>query len=54
MQKREILFLEPKCTHNIWGGTRLREEFGYKEEGNEFYFNELIRLLPNSYKVVKL
>lgn len=35
MQKREILFLEPKCTHNIWGGTRLREEFGYKEEGND-------------------
>lgn len=26
----------------------------YKKEGHEFYFNELIRLLPNSYKVVKL
>ena len=26
----------------------------YKEEGHEFYFKELIRLLPNSYKVVKL
>lgn len=26
----------------------------YKEEGYEFYFEELVRLLPNSYKVVKL
>ena len=35
MQMKEILFLEPKCTHNIWGGTRLREEFGYKEKGDD-------------------
>ena len=26
----------------------------YKEEGHEFYFEELVRLLPSSYKVVKL
>lgn len=32
---REILFLEPVCTHNIWGGSRLREEFGYPAEGND-------------------
>ncbi len=32
---REILFLEPVCTHNIWGGTRLREEFGYPVEGDD-------------------
>ncbi len=32
---RQILFLEPVCTHNIWGGTRLREEFGYPEEGDD-------------------
>ena len=25
----EILFLNPVFTHNIWGGTRLRTEFGY-------------------------
>ncbi len=35
MQKKEILFIEPKCTHNIWGGTRLREEFGYQEAGDD-------------------
>jgi beta-glucosidase len=33
--KKEILFLNPVCTHNIWGGTRLREEFGYPVEGND-------------------
>ncbi|MDE7062621.1 MAG: class I mannose-6-phosphate isomerase [Lachnospiraceae bacterium] len=32
---REILFLEPVCTHNIWGGTRLREEFGYSVQGDD-------------------
>lgn len=32
---REILFLEPVFTHNIWGGTKLREEFGYDIEGND-------------------
>lgn len=33
--EKEILFLEPVCTHNIWGGTRLREEFGYAVEGDD-------------------
>ena len=32
---REIMFLNPVCTHNIWGGTRLKEEFGYAVEGND-------------------
>lgn len=31
----KILFLKPVCTHNIWGGTRLREAFGYEETGND-------------------
>lgn len=31
---REILFLNPVCTHNIWGGSRLRDEFGYSVDGN--------------------
>jgi beta-glucosidase len=31
----EILFLKPVCTHNIWGGTRLREEYGYPVEGDD-------------------
>ena len=35
MQTKNILFLNPVCTHNIWGGTRIREEFGHKEEGND-------------------
>lgn len=32
---RQILFLNPVCTHNIWGGNRLREDFGYAEEGDD-------------------
>lgn len=31
---QEILFIEPVCTHNIWGGNRLREDFGYLETGD--------------------
>lgn len=33
-QLHELIFLDPVCTHNIWGGTRLREEFGYPVEGD--------------------
>jgi len=29
----EILFLEPVCTENIWGGNRLRDEFHYPGAG---------------------
>lgn len=32
-EKQEILFLEPVCTENIWGGERLREEFHYSSAG---------------------
>ena len=32
---QNILFLEPVCTHNIWGGSRLRDDFGYKVEGDD-------------------
>ncbi len=32
---RELLFLDPVCTHNIWGGSKLREVFGYPVEGND-------------------
>ena len=24
---KEILFLDPVCTHNIWGGTEIEEIF---------------------------
>ncbi len=29
-KESEIIFLKPKCTANIWGGTRLRDEYGYE------------------------
>lgn len=35
MATKEILFLDPVCTHNIWGGTRLREDFHYPVEGDD-------------------
>ena len=31
----QILFLNPVFTHNIWGGNRLREQFGYRIEGDD-------------------
>lgn len=30
-----LIFLVPVCKHNIWGGVKLREEFGYPVEGND-------------------
>lgn len=33
--ERQILFMNPVFTHNIWGGTRLKEEFGYAVEGDD-------------------
>ena len=53
MQKKEILFLEPKCTHNIWGGTRLREEFGYQVEGNDLGECWGISAHPNGDDIIK-
>lgn len=29
----ELLFLDPVCTENIWGGSRLKDEFGYGGAG---------------------
>ncbi len=29
------LYLKPSFAHTIWGGTRLREEFGYEEQGDD-------------------
>lgn len=31
--KKELMFLEPVCTENIWGGARLKEEFHYQNAG---------------------
>ena len=33
--KREMLFLEPVFKEVVWGGTRLREQFGYPVEGDQ-------------------
>jgi beta-glucosidase len=35
LANKEILFLEPICTHNIWGGERLHQDFHYREEGSD-------------------
>ncbi|MBE5840828.1 MAG: beta-glucosidase [Butyrivibrio sp.] len=32
---KEPIFLDPHFTHNIWGGTKLREVFGYDVEGDD-------------------
>ena len=32
---KEPIFLAPHFTHNIWGGTKLREVFGYDVEGDD-------------------
>ena len=33
--EKELIFLDPVCKHNIWGGVKLREAFGYPVEGND-------------------
>lgn len=33
--KDEVLVIKPYFTHNIWGGTRLREDFNYNVEGDD-------------------
>lgn len=33
--EQKILFLQPVFTHNIWGGTKLRDEYGYEIDGND-------------------
>ena len=32
---RELLFMKPCFSHTIWGGTRLRDVFGYDEHGDD-------------------
>lgn len=34
MEKREILFLEPQLKDVVWGGNKLRDEFGYGKAGD--------------------
>lgn len=32
--ERDLIFLKPYFTHNIWGGTKLRDEYGYDVSGD--------------------
>ena len=33
--KRELIFLRPAFSHTIWGGSKLRDEYGYDEPGDD-------------------
>ena len=49
---KEILFLNPVFTHNIWGGTKLREEYGYDIQGDDIAQNfpdSVVVFLPQEY-----
>ncbi len=50
---KQILFLKPVCTHNIWGGRKLREEFGCSEEGDDLGECWGISAHPNGDGVVR-
>lgn len=34
-EKHDLIFLNPTFSHTIWGGTALREKFGYDEPGDD-------------------
>lgn len=34
IKPKELLFLDPVCTENIWGGTQLRDKFHYTNAGD--------------------
>ena len=48
----KIIFLKPHFTHNIWGGTRLRTDFGYDVEGNDIGECWGIAAHPNGESIV--
>lgn len=49
----EVLFLTPAFTHNIWGGSRLREDFGYSVEGEDIGECWGISAHPNGESVIR-
>lgn len=53
MQMNEIIFLDPVFTHNIWGGTRLKEDFGYYIDGDDIGECWGIAAHPNGDVIVK-
>lgn len=50
---KEPIFLEPHFTHNIWGGTKLRDVFGYNIEGDDIGECWGIAAHPNGRSMVK-
>lgn len=34
-KKPELMMMDPVCTHNVWGGTRIRDDFGFQVEGDD-------------------
>ena len=50
---KEPIFLEPHFTHNIWGGSKLRNVFGYDIEGDDIGECWGIAAHPNGKSVVK-
>lgn len=35
MENNELIFLKPVFKHNVWGGAKLRTQFGFDVEGND-------------------
>lgn len=52
-EENSILFFTPCFTHNIWGGIKLREEFGYPVEGDDIGECWGISAHPNGESIVK-
>ena len=50
---KEIIFLKPHFSHTIWGGTKLRDVFGYDEEGDDIGECWGISALPQGPSIVK-
>lgn len=50
---REIIFLKPYFSHTIWGGTKLRDVFGYDEEGDDIGECWGISALPQGPSIVR-
>ena len=51
--EKQIIFLDPVCTHNIWGGVRLKEDFGFTASGNDIGECWGISAHPNGDGIVK-
>lgn len=51
--QEKLLFLDPVCTHNIWGGNRLNQEYGCRESGDDIGECWGISAHPNGDGVIK-